>query len=674
MRAAAARRPAAISLSRVTTLGLIALPLIFGVPILLALTQSIVDAAGQAHPFFADISGATTDARALGLGSPIYQDPAAGYTPLVYTPLMSLLGAGLDQVADWDGWTLILTMLADVALIALGAHLAWSGSARSGAERTAALAGAVGVGAMAFWLMTFVPFNFAFSPRPDQLSWAFALLGLAAIPGAAAGSRRAQVAAVVLLSAAFWTKQTSVPALLAAVVWLVLAAARGRARPATAVWLTLALVAVNGVALGALDLLTDGWAWRFIVDLPARRARVATTLHSIGDFFESVGVPLAVAATAWGAAVIARRRGSEWPARTVAVASVLAVFVVVDAPLAMWFREAQGAVHNMYVGIGWTCGLLFAAGWGIARTRLPSLLIVASLVAGLFVVSESSRLESTARHLLRAHVPPKSLRAWPGFLPPNLLRYAEHHLVYHPAYPGIGVHRRADLYPGSDNIEALLWSGEQPRHLVDAFLQRRFDLVYLFENDGYRGDADGYGPWEENYFWKLNEVIKAKYRPATGALRRLRLAGLVFVPVAPFYSPYIFERRPGPDPASWMSRCFGPFHLPGATLRIARGGGFWCRTAPGSPTLRLVATPALLSEVRDDHFRAAHGAGVALRLARAGTVDVSLGSWHSSARVPAGGRALIRLPGGAAGALSIVAPGRSGAEVQLVGPAAPARR
>jgi hypothetical protein len=265
--------------------------------------------------------------------------------------------------------------------------------------------------------------------------------------------------------------------------------------------------------------------------------------------------------------------------------------------------------------------------------------------------------------VLKAHVPPKSLRAWPGFEPPVLVRYANHHLVYHPAYPGLGAHRAADLYPGSDNIEALLWSGVQPRHLVDAFLQRRFDLVYLFENDGYRGDADGYGPWEANYFWKLNELIKAKYRPAKWAGRPLRMAGLAFVPVAPFYSPYVFERRPGPDPAAWMSRCFGPFHMGGANFRIAAGGGFWCRAGP---VVRLVATRSRFTEIRDDRFRAVAGAAVAVHLIHSGDVKVSLGSWHDLRSARAGGRVVIPLPAGAAGALSIVATRASGAEVRVL--------
>jgi hypothetical protein len=286
-------------------------------------------------------------------------------------------------------------------------------------------------------------------------------------------------------------------------------------------------------------------------------------------------------------------------------------------------------------------------------------------VAFLFGVSESEIVKDRAYRKLHLHPPPKSLHAFVGQQPPALLQYARHHLVYHPAYPGIGARRETDFYPGSDNIETLLWSGVQPRYLIRALLDRRFDLVYLFENDSNRGDNDGYGRWEENYFWKLNQVVLAKYRPATGSLRRLEEAGLVYLPVAGFFDPFPFERRPGPDPAPWMSRCFGPFKVPGAKWRIAHGGGFWCRTRPGSSTMRLVDTPAGMSEIRDDHFTA-RGPALAIRATYGGYVRVKLGSWKVQRYLFPRERIVVALPRGRSGALSILASRGSGAEVRLL--------
>src|SRR3954454_19024924 len=113
------RRPAPIALGRMVHLVLLALPFVFAGPILVSLVRVLIDAA-QPHPFFNDISGTTADARALAFGAPLYQDPATGYTPLVYTPLMSLAMAGLDQLYSWDGWALVLTILAEAGLIGLG--------------------------------------------------------------------------------------------------------------------------------------------------------------------------------------------------------------------------------------------------------------------------------------------------------------------------------------------------------------------------------------------------------------------------------------------------------------------------------------------------------------------------------------------------------------------------
>jgi hypothetical protein len=651
-------------LERAAHAALLAVPVLFAVPVLYALGRALAQTIGEPHPFFGDISGTTTDARALHFGSPLYQDPADGYTPLIYTPLMAVLIAALDGIALWDGWALVLTIGAELALIALAAWLAYDRSATH-ADRMAAALGAVGVGAVAFWLMSFVPFNFIFAPRPDQLSWALVLIGLAQVPAAAAGSRRATAGALVLLSVGFWTKQTSLPALLAAAAWLVIAAARGRARPARAAGLIAALVAINAAVLAAIDVLTAGWAWQFIVEFSPRRARLISLNHAVSDLGESVLVPAVAAALTWGAAALGRTKSERWPPGLTAIASILALFVLIDIPAALWFRQAQGAVHNMYLGIGWALGLLLAVGWALAARRAASLGAAAGIVLALFALSESARLARIAGDTVYAHVPAKASGSFIGFEPPALRRYAEHHRVYHPAYPGIGAHRKADFYPGSDNIETLLWSGVQPRYLVNALLGRRFDLVYLFENDGQRGDSDGYGRWEENYFWKLNEVIRAKYRRVTGPRRALVPARIVFVSLAGFYSRGAYEPRPGPDPAPWMARCFGPFRIAGASWRIAAGGGFWCRSRPGGSTLRLVATRANMSEIRVDDLHAGRGAVVPVRFKNFGRLEIRLGSWHVVRLLPGGGRTVVRLPAGARGALRVVASRGSGADVDL---------
>jgi hypothetical protein len=134
--------------------------------------------------------------------------------------------------------------------------------------------------------------------------------------------------------------------------------------------------------------------------------------------------------------------------------------------------------------------------------------------------------------------------------------------------------------------------------LVRALLQRRFDTLAPFSfvefNDEY---ASGFGKYEENYTWKLNEVIAGGYREEPG------------LPLPPRDAPSpphaygagepekleLLGRRPGPDRAAWMSHCFGPFAAGGASFRIRRGGGFWCSFQPGH--LQFVRAPTPLSEV-----------------------------------------------------------------------------
>jgi hypothetical protein len=46
------------------------------------------------------------------------------------------------------------------------------------------------------------------------------------------------------------------------------------------------------------------------------------------------------------------------------------------------------------------------------------------------------------------------------------------------------------------------------------------------------------------------------------------------------------RRRPGPDPAPWTERCFGPWRLAGQLWAPHTGGGFWCPAGSGGIRLR----------------------------------------------------------------------------------------
>ena len=207
-------------------------PLIFALPILAGIVATLIQLAGTPEPFVGyDTVSTDVDGKAVYLGQALYADPASSYSGLPYTPLFALLIGGLDHLALWSGWGILVTMFAGLALAGLAALLAYRPTSDALTNRIAAALAAVGLGAIAWWLVAWVPFNFLYTARNDQLAWAFGLFGLVLMPYVANGSRRATVAALLLLSAAFWTKQPVVVAGGVAVLWLLLAAAAGATTP-----------------------------------------------------------------------------------------------------------------------------------------------------------------------------------------------------------------------------------------------------------------------------------------------------------------------------------------------------------------------------------------------------------------------------------------------------------
>jgi hypothetical protein len=199
--------------------------------------------------------------------------------------------------------------------------------------------------------------------------------------------------------------------------------------------------------------------------------------------------------------------------------------------------------------------------------------------------------------------------------------YAAGHLVYHPTWSDLNVRRQRVLYPNYFNIADLLAAGRQPMYLIHAFLDRRFDAVLPFP----RGDiyTSGYGKWEDNYLWKLNAVIAARYVAAPG------------VPAG------MLARRPGPELDPWMRTCFGPFPAGGASWRIGHGGGFWCQASPnGAITMR--ETPAPETELRTTEAVRRVEGRLRLRLPKGWTELRAAHGGHSwSLRAEAGARSTV---------------------------------
>lgn len=639
--------------------GLSVVPLIFAVPVLYGIAATLRVLLSTAHPYFGDAAGLDVDGLNLHLGGPLYGDPGRDYPMETYTPIVPLLVAALDGVRVWSGWTLLITMMASLALVGLAAVLAWRPAQGPPWVRVAAAAGAVGMGAIAWWIVAAVPFNFLYLGRADHLAWAFAFAGLALVPRAR-GSFAAGAASVALLSLAFWTKQTAFAAPAAATLWMVASAVRGRTSPGAAGLFCGSLLVVNLALLGVLQVGTEGGIWTYIVSLPTARGRVMGYGEAVVRMLRACGIGAVVAAGMW-IAVLAG--GERAPDRRRQVATVLLVFLAVELAAAPYFREAVGSVDNHFTGVAWCLGLLAAIGWGLAEPRMRSAAVAAGVVLAAFAFTEIRTLQRLTHDRLEVDVPPKVLRGAVGEESFGLRELARRRALYHPIYSYLAAERLGRPSPTVYALQVLIAAGRPGGQLVDDILERRFDIVFALEDEGPRKRDWGGAHYEDDYIWKLDQAIRAKYAPAS---RSLAVDSALVVPadIRLYRSPGAFVRRPGPDPAPWIDRCFAPFHIAGATWRIRSGGGFWCLTRPRGSTLRLVRTRAARSEVVSD-VRTGPGARIGASVRRRGVVVVRLGAWRRRLLLAAGGRRTVALPSGRDGMLSITATRASVADLDL---------
>jgi hypothetical protein len=560
-------------------------PLLIGIPVAYGIASTLVAFVSNENPDLRYDVTANSDAQALYLGENIYRDPADGYTGQLYTPLFPALVGLLHRVQLWAGWSVTVNLLATVALAGLAAWLAYPRGEGSAVRRGFALAGAAGVGLLAWWFVDCLRFSLLYEGRADHLAWAFSLTGLVVLAHRGTESRRALAVAVVLLSAGFWTKQTTVTVSLVAVVWTGALAALGLVPRRTFAGLAAGLVVVNGLVMAIVNLATDGWQYYFAFELGRRQPKFAEYVPSLHELLRVTGIALgacalvgaAALANAWTAA--RERPGPRGSNRGDArIASVLVAFIVLSAPLAVYFRTKVGADVNSYIGLAWALGLLFALAYRHAQSSAGTALVAAACVAALFVVAV--RPGYNLGSLTVAALGEKG-----GYekLSPEVVAYARSHIVWEQTYANLNVEPQRSIYPNFFNITDLLAAGRQPIYLVNALLDRRFDAVApirFADDQTYRYwdyYMSGVKAHEANYTWKLNQVIKSGYGP-----QQAPVLGLL-------------ERSPGPPRSPWMRHCFGPFELAGKSFDIRRGGGFWC--ASGTDGLTLRRTPARFSEV-----------------------------------------------------------------------------
>jgi len=589
-------------------------PLLFGVPVLLGIVVSLARLLGLRYPYLGWATTVNSDAEQLYLGHTLYQSPAHGYTGQIYTPGYPALVSLFDRLYLWNGWALVVVILATVSLIALAARLAYTRT--SPAPRALNLIAAVAVGGVAYWCVASVKLALLDESRADQLAWALALFGLIAVADfGRAPSRRRVVVAVLLLSAALWTKQTTVAVALVATVWvLALAFFSCLDRRAAALFVAL-LCALNLALLLVLNLLTHGWEFYINFEVATLQGNEFTYGENLVKGVQCIPLAVGFVLATWLARVagaIWRRRDRDQPPpgqtrrdvigerlRRVLVAEdpsgrralLLAIYIVVGFALAMYFMRKQGTETNQLIGVVWALGLLAAVGWRLAQRHLVALATSGACVLALFVLPQLGPIREAAASADVSIPALEQAEQWQP-LPPELIAYARQHTIWMPLLSDLNVPEGGPLYPNYYNFADLLAAGNQPLYLVHALLDRRFDAVSYIPLEG-EGYTSASGKWEENYLWKLDEVIAARYAPT------------------PELPGGLLGRRPGPEKAAWMRDCFGPFSAAGASFRIHHGGGFWCSFS--SNHLQLVRTPAPLSEVLTTHPVHAQGA-ISVRL------------------------------------------------------------
>jgi hypothetical protein len=341
------------------------------------------------------------------------------------------------------------------------------------------------------------------------------------------------------------------------------------------------IVGLNAVVLLALNVLTEGWELYINFEMSTRHALGSLYGRYITEGLQSTALALAFVGITWlawmarGARSWRRSSMRQHPHPTGRRVLLLAMYAPLGFAMAVYFMRKQGSGTNQFVGVAWALGLFAAGGWRIALRHTGTATVAGACVILSFPLALLHPLRRAAAKASVGIPQLENAVHW-GQIPPELRAWAAHHTLYSSVYPDLNVPNGGPLYPDFVDFADLLAAGNQPLYLVHALLNRRFEGVELIDEaeDPY---TSAYGKWEENYLWKLDRVISARYAAEPGLPQGL------------------LGRRPGPEQDSWMRDCFGPFAAGGASFRIHRGGGFWCLLSAGE--LQLVEAPVPLSEV-----------------------------------------------------------------------------
>jgi hypothetical protein len=217
--------------------------------------------------------------------------------------------------------------------------------------------------------------------------------------------------------------------------------------------------------------------------------------------------------------------------------------------------------------------LLIALGWrragGLATTRV----VATSLMASLALLGVIGQAIGGIRHVS----PVFTVQRFPE-VPADVVALSRRSTLYDQRFSELAM--RGDHVPTNYSACDLTAAGLAPVGLERDLAMQRYDYVLPLHVD--TDYCSGFGKWEENYFWKLNQIIGTAYQPDVN----VTIGGT-------------WSRRPDPaaaEAARRMLRCFAPYRLAGTLFRIGGGGGFWCQQSPSASTIELGDIPAQEAE------------------------------------------------------------------------------
>jgi 4-amino-4-deoxy-L-arabinose transferase-like glycosyltransferase len=248
------------------------------------------------YPFELEwLEGASVDhVRVILAGKPLYARPSLDFIPLTYTPGYFYLGAALFRIMGVGFFPLrLVSVVSSVGLLALTARLAWRETGDAGAGLLASGLFAAMFGWTSGWLDL---------ARTDSLFLCLAMLAVYILRWHT--STRAAIAAGVLISLSFLTKQTGAIVAVPLAVWCAFLGWRAFLGFAGTV-----LAIVVGTTLW-LERVFDGWYLYYLFGVPAQHP---VAIQSIVGFwrYDFVG-PMPVAVVVSCVYLVWRMRSDEW--------------------------------------------------------------------------------------------------------------------------------------------------------------------------------------------------------------------------------------------------------------------------------------------------------------------------------------------------------------------------